>query len=57
MSLPPGEVLDRLEHGDPQIAFAMAAASEQHNDEIERWNNLYKMLKQLGELFAQAFST
>jgi len=52
MSLPPGEVLDRLEHGDPQIAFGVAAATEAHNAEIERWNNLYKMLKQLGELWS-----
>lgn len=53
LGVPPGEALDRLQHGDPQMAFAVAAATEQHNREVERWNNLYKMLKQLAELWSK----
>lgn len=35
------------------MGFAVAAASEHHNRRVERWNNLYKMLKQLGELWSK----
>lgn len=45
--------MDDLHHGDPEAAFAVAAAIEQQNREVERWNNLYEMLKQLGDLWAK----
>jgi hypothetical protein len=49
----PGELLDRLHHGDPEAVFAVAAAGEHESRVVERWNNLYEMLKDLGELWAK----
>jgi len=46
-------LLDRLHHGDPETVFAVAAASEHESRVVERWNNLYEMLRDLGELWAK----
>jgi hypothetical protein len=60
LGLPPGEVLDRAKHGDPQILYALAAETEQVEREHERWENLYKLIQSHGEAvtetIAKAFS-
>jgi hypothetical protein len=38
-----------LHHGDPQIAFAVAAASEREKRIVDRWNQLFKMIKRHAE--------
>jgi len=53
LNLPPGDVLGRVQAGDPEMIFAVAAATERENQRVERWNNLFKMLKQLGELWSK----
>jgi len=45
--------LDRFHHGVPEAVFAVAAAGEHESRVVERWNNLYEMLKDLGELWAK----
>jgi len=40
----PGELLDRLHHGDPEAVFAVAAASEQHTREADRWESLFELI-------------
>jgi len=45
----PGELLDRLHHGDPQAMFAVAAAQEQHTRERDRWESLFEMIKKHAE--------
>jgi len=54
--LPPGEVIHRAYQGDPQIVFALSAAVERESRVVERWNNHYEMLRDLGELIAEVFS-
>jgi len=49
----PADLLDRAHHGEPEAIFAIAAAGEHENRTVERWNQHYKMLKQLAEVWSK----
>ena len=49
-------MLDRLHRGDPEAAFAVAAASEAYKREVQRWSDLSELLADHGQAICETIA-